>query len=165
MMRPTGTLAIPLNRLVLAAFTLLFIQDYVCGQFTPARLWDEQLLHAISIDTARPTVHARNLFHLSAAMYDAWAAYDATANQFIHHEKLSAIDVEAARNEAISHAAYNLIKHRFVTGPAGVGPGRAETLVDIDFQMSLLGYDPSFTSDCGQFAGSAWQSRGAVDHQ
>src|SRR3990172_1672206 len=44
-----------------------------------AREWDDQLLHAISLDTARPTVHARNLFHLSTAMYDAWAAYDTTA--------------------------------------------------------------------------------------
>lgn len=114
-----------------------------------ARQWNEQLLHAISIDTARPTVHARNLFHLSTAMYDAWSAYDTTAAQLIHHEKLSAGDVEAARNEAISYAAYNLIKHRFVSGPAGIGPGRNETIVDLDFQMSILGYDPSFTSTAG----------------
>ncbi len=114
-----------------------------------ARQWNEQLLHAISIDTARPTVHARNLFHLSTAMYDAWAAYDATAAQYIHQEKLSAVDLEAAGNEAVSYAAYNLIKHRFVTGPAGVGPGRAETQVDLDFQMSLLGYDPNNSSTIG----------------
>lgn len=116
---------------------------------TVARQWNEQLLHAISIDTARPTVHARNLFHLSTAMYDAWSAYDATAAQLVHHEKLSAGDIEAARNEAISYAAYNLIKHRFVSGPAGIGPGRNETIVDLDFQMSILGYDPSFTSTVG----------------
>lgn len=114
-----------------------------------ARQWNEQLLHAISIDTARPTVHARNLFHLSTAMYDAWSAYDATAAQLIHHEKLSAGDIEAARNEAISYAAYNLIKHRFVSGPAGIGPGRNETIIDLDFQMSILGYDPSFNSTVG----------------
>jgi hypothetical protein len=114
-----------------------------------ARQWNEQLLHAISIDTARPTVHARNLFHLSTAMYDAWSAYDATAAQLIHHEKLAAGDLEAARNEAISYAAYNLIKHRFVSGPAGIGPGRNETQIDLDFQMSILGYDPSFTSTIG----------------
>ena len=84
-----------------------------------ARQWDEQLLHAISIDTARPTVHARNLFNLSTAMYDAWAAFDTTATQYVHHEKPTAVDVEAARNEAVSYAAYNLIKHRFVSGPAG----------------------------------------------
>src|SRR5687767_4362552 len=84
-----------------------------------ARVWNEQLLRAISLDTARPTVHARNLFHLSTAMYDAWAAYDATTGQYRHQEKLSAADIQAARNEAISHAAFNIIQHRFVTGPAG----------------------------------------------
>src|SRR5687767_3970336 len=109
-----------------------------------ARLWDEHLLHAISIDTARPTVHARNLFHLSAGMYDAWAAYDATASQYLHHEKHSAVDLTAERNEAISHAAYSIILHRFVTGPAGVGPGRNETLVNLQQQMVDLGYDPNF---------------------
>jgi hypothetical protein len=114
-----------------------------------ARIWDEQLLHAISIDTARPTVHARNLFHLSTAMYDAWAAYDVAARQYVHHEKLSAVDIEAARKEAISYAAYNLILHRFVTGPAGVGPGRAATVVDIRDQMAALGFDPDFTSTVG----------------
>nr|MBA3484349.1 hypothetical protein [Pirellulales bacterium] len=114
-----------------------------------ARLWGEQLLHAISLDTARPTVHARNLFHLSTAMYDAWAAYDTTAVQYRHHEKGSAGDIEAARHEAISYAAYNVILHRFVTGPAGVGPGRAATVVDIRQQMFELGFDPDFTSTTG----------------
>jgi hypothetical protein len=103
---------------------------------TVARVWNEELLHAISIDTARPTVHARNLFHLSAAMYDAWAAYDANALQYIHHEKVSPVDIEAERNEAISYAAYNVILHRFVTGPGGVGPGRAATVVDIRNRMT-----------------------------
>jgi hypothetical protein len=118
-------------------------------QHTVARIWDEQLLHAISQDTARPTVHARNLFHLSAAMYDAWAAYDSTAAQYLHHEKLTVADVEAARREAVSYAAYNIILHRFVTGPAGVGPGKAATSVDIRQQMVDLGLDPDFTSTTG----------------
>ena len=69
-------------------------------------------------------MHARNLFHLSTAMYDAWSAFDPTAAQYVHQEKLSAgelagLNVESARNEAVSYAAYNLIKHRFVSGPAG----------------------------------------------
>ena len=41
-----------------------------------ARQWKEVLLTAIRNDLARPTVHARNLYHTSAAMWDAWAAYD-----------------------------------------------------------------------------------------
>jgi hypothetical protein len=137
------------SRFAIAVAGVAFAAAAARADFTTARSWNEQLLHAISIDTARPTVHARNLFHLSAAMYDAWAAYDPIAAQYIHQEKSTAVDIEAARNEAISYAAYNLIKHRFVTGPAGVGPGRAETELDLDFQMSLLGYDPNFTSTVG----------------
>ena len=119
------------------------------AQPTVARTWDEQLLHAISIDTARPTVHARNLFHMSTAMYDAWAAYDGTARQYVHQEKLSAPDIDAARNEAISFAAFGLIKHRFVTGPTGIGPGKVQTSADIRQQMIALGYDPDNTSTVG----------------
>ncbi|QDV72504.1 vanadium-dependent haloperoxidase [Botrimarina mediterranea] len=107
-----------------------------------ARTWNEQLLHAISIDTARPTVHARNLFHVSAAMYDAWSAYDPKALPYLAQENASASDVEAARNEAISYAAYNVLLHRFVTGPGGVGPGRSATVVHLRDQMTALGYDP-----------------------
>ncbi|MFO0912322.1 MAG: hypothetical protein U0795_05170 [Pirellulales bacterium] len=119
------------------------------GPPSVARIWDEQLLHAISQDTARPTIHARNLFHLSTAMYDAWAAYDSTAKPYIHQEWSTAADVEQARNEAVSYAAYQLILNRFVTGPAGVGPGRATTLADIRKQMTDLGYNPDFTSTQG----------------
>jgi hypothetical protein len=82
-------------------------------------------------------------------MYDAWAAYDGTAAQYLHHENATAADIEQARNEAVSFAAFNIIKHRFVTGPAGIGPGKAATIVDIRQQMADLGYDPDFTSTTG----------------
>ena len=140
-----------LSGVLIAAVTLVAVPDaqLASADESVARIWDEQLLHAISIDTARPTVHARNLFHMSAAMYDAWAAYDTIATQYLHQEKVTAGDVESARREAISHAAYNLILHRFVTGPAGVGPGRSATVVDIRDQMFALGYNPDFTSTAG----------------
>ena len=48
-----------------------------------ARRWIELLLQAIRDDLARPTVHARNLFHLSAAMYDAWALWSETARPYL----------------------------------------------------------------------------------
>ena len=65
-----------------------------------ARIWNEVLLEGIRNDYARPTVHARNLWHSSAAMYDAWAAFDPQAGQLFHQEKLAANDVEAARRDA-----------------------------------------------------------------
>jgi hypothetical protein len=134
----------------LAVIACLYAAGVARAELTTARLWNEHLLHAISIDTARPTVHARNLFTLSTSMYDAWAAFDPTANQYLHHEKVSALaDVSAARNEAISYAAFNILRHRFVSGPAGVGPGRSETELDIRSQMLDLGYNPDFTSTVG----------------
>ena len=48
-----------------------------------ARVWDEALLDAIRRDVPAPTVHARNLFHTSAAMWDAWAAYDPEADGYL----------------------------------------------------------------------------------
>jgi hypothetical protein len=78
-----------------------------------ARVWNEALLHAIERDTPAPTVHARNLFHVSAAMWDAWAVYDAQADGWLVREKLDADDVRAARETALSYAAYRLLLHRY----------------------------------------------------
>ena len=83
------------------------------GGHSVARVWNEALLHAIERDTPAPTVHARNLFHVSAAMWDAWAAYETQADGWLVHEKLGADDVRAAREAAISYAAYRLLLHRY----------------------------------------------------
>ena len=148
------------NSLVVVVLLICALASNRCASAAPsvARVWDEQLLHAISIDTARPTVHARNLFHLSSAMYDAWAAYDTTAQQYVHQEKLTSANLETARNEAISYAAYNVILHRFVTGPAGVGPGRAATVVDIAKSNDGARFQPRLHLDRRQLARGIGQS-------
>ena len=48
-----------------------------------ARIWNEVLLQAIRNDFARPTVHARNLFHISVALYDTWAIYNEMAKPYL----------------------------------------------------------------------------------
>ena len=83
------------------------------GQQSIARIWNEQNLAAIRIDFPNPPVHARNLFHTSVAMWDAWAAYDSTAVGYLHRESATANDIAAARHEAISYAAYRLLAHRY----------------------------------------------------
>jgi hypothetical protein len=80
-----------------------------------ARVWDETLLELIRQVIPAPTVHARNLFHTSAAMWDAWAAYDDTADGYFVTEKRTADDVTAAREAAISYAAYRLLLWRYGT--------------------------------------------------
>lgn len=122
------------------------------AQHSVARQWNEVLLSAIRVDYARPTVHARNLFHTSIAMYDAWAVYDNTAqtfflgntfgnftNEFNGVETPS--DVAIAQSEAISYAAYRLLTHRFRRSP-----GSGESLPNFSNLMVQLGYDTSFES-------------------
>ena len=84
-----------------------------------ARRWDEALLDAIRRALPNPPLHARNLYHLSAAMWDAWAAYDPTARGVFATEKHAASDVEAARREAMSYAAYKVLTARFIKSVGG----------------------------------------------
>jgi hypothetical protein len=109
-----------------------------------ARQWNDLMLDAIRVDTARPTVHARNLFHVSAAMYDAWAAYDPVAVGYITDETQSAANVDAARAEAVSFAAYRVLNNRFANSP-----GAAASLAAFNAKMDSLGYDRNFTSTAG----------------
>lgn len=118
-------------------------------QHSIAREWNETLLSSIRREFARPTVHARNLFHTSIAMYDVWAAYDSTAQTYFLGKTHGAYfcpfegvprpdNVDEAIKEAISYACYNLLKHRFDNGRRfnGFGP--------VAEQMAKLGYDPEF---------------------
>jgi hypothetical protein len=114
-------------------------EDWQAWQATgsTARVFDELALHAIRRDLPVPTVHARNLFHLSAAMYDAWAAYDATAKGVFVTDKVSAPDLEAARREALSFAAYRVLLARYGHAKTA-GPQTVGCLAEV---MTRLGYD------------------------
>lgn len=109
-----------------------------------ARVWDEALLDAIRRDTPAPTVHARNLFHTSVAMWDAWAAYDPTAEGYFIKEKLQADDVEAARDTAMSYAAYRLLLHRY-----SIAAGLQETFDELTSTMKSLCYRIDYVSTEG----------------
>jgi len=112
-----------------------------------ARQWNEEVLHGIRNDFARPTVHARNLFHTSVAMYDAWAVFDANADTFFLGKTLgdyscsfngfsTSEDLSEAREKAISYAVYRLMLHRFAESP-----GKEEIYQSITGLMQTLGYD------------------------
>lgn len=117
-----------------------------------ARRWSEVLLQSIRNDFARPTVHARNLFHTSSAMYDAWAAYAEVESPWLLGNTISGVDcefstlpesadTETARVQAISHAAYRIIRHRFVDSP-----GASVISRDAEALMGYLGFDIDDTS-------------------
>lgn len=126
--------------------------DKLYGEHSIARIWNEAILAAIRGDYARPTIHARNLFHTSVAMYDAWAIYDENSKPYLLGNKVGNFDSsfkgfqtsegkESARNKTICYAVYRLLMHRF-----GVSPNVKESTGRFDEIMNQLGYDTSYTS-------------------
>jgi len=117
-----------------------------------ARLWNEALLEAIRNDYARPTVHARNLFHTSVALYDAWAMYDEKARPYLVGNIIDGFksDLEKfvplgavveSQEKAMSFAAYRLLTHRFRNSP-----NNKQTLALFNSIMDQLGYDINETA-------------------
>jgi hypothetical protein len=123
---------------------------YAAASNSVARVWNEQAIAAIRIDTPHPPAQARNLFSLSVCLYDAWAAYDTNgAVGFIYRGKHAAPDITAARNEAISYAAYRMLKERHVYSRTATN-----TLPLDDICMITLGYDTNnMTRDTSTPAG------------
>ncbi|MGH2680203.1 MAG: vanadium-dependent haloperoxidase [Actinomycetota bacterium] len=109
-----------------------------------AHVWDEALLDAVRRDVPAPTVHARNLFHTSTAMWDAWAAYEPRASGYFVEEKLEADDVRAAREAAISYAAYRVLLWRY-----SKASGLQETFDELTRTMDTLCYRIDYTTTEG----------------
>ena len=131
------------------------VAAFVCGSayaidvnpnWSIARQWNEENLFAIRRSTPRPPVHARNLYHVNAAMYDAWTTYEPTGHGVFFTEKNTPGNVVADRREAISYAAYRILKNRYV---AGNGPNVAQIQADLDALFLALGYDASITTTVG----------------
>lgn len=113
-------------------------------EWSVARRWDEALLDGIRRALPNPPVHARNLFHTSVAMWDAWATYDPVASGDLFTEKHTAGDPAAARDEAISYAAYRVLSARYIKAV-----GAAETLGEFDDLMDSLCYPISTSGTTG----------------
>lgn len=130
-------------------FCFFFFTNPAYGQpHSIAREWNELLLSSIRNDFARPTIHARNLFHVSIAMYDSWALFDPIASTYlIGKEKkdfkssFNFDDVEALRmhqdlEQTISYAVYRIIMHRYQDAPKF-----DQIQSDLSSFMTQKGYD------------------------
>ena len=131
---------------------LVMIPTTLNAQHSIAREWNEQLLEAIRKDFARPTVHARNLFHSSVLMYDAWAIFNNTAQPIFlgatfgdYYTEYAPIAIPIDKNEAskeiMSYAVFRLLTHRFANSPNAM-----ETLDSLETFFASLGYDKNNTS-------------------
>jgi hypothetical protein len=140
-----------LQRFLIPFLLCCFIQ--VSGQeHSVAREWNEALLQSIREDFARPPVQARNLFHTSMAMYDAWAAYDSVATPYLLGKTVGNVhcpckgypipaDKEKARKEVISYAVYRVLSARFANSPKAMA-----SVIRFRGLMRKMGYDISNNS-------------------
>ncbi len=131
-------------------FGFVFISEIQSQHHSIAREWNEILLNAIRNDFARPTVHARNLFHSSVVMYDSWAFFQQGRPTYFLGKSIKGFEVnmpesptanedtEAIR-EVMSVAMYRLLEYRFRNSPAY--PELIRTMRD---QMTVWGYDDYF---------------------
>lgn len=137
--------------MLLSALTLMMLK--LPGQAPEedvAMVWNEAVLNAIRNDFARPTIHARNLFHTSIALYDTWALFDPTAETYLLGKQLgnfeSTIDLsrvntsasEAFKLEVASFAVYRIASFRFANSP-----GVDESQQYFDSLMIHFGYEVS----------------------
>lgn len=126
-----------------------------------ARLWNEATLDAIRRDFPAPTVHARNLFHLSTAMWDSWAAFDPDAAGYFATPTATAegdddtelppriretieIPDDADRQTVIAFAAHTVLTERY-----RIAVGAEESLQQFDDLLVDLCLDPDSPDPLG----------------
>lgn len=116
-----------------------------------ARQWNEEMLNGIRNDYARPTIHARNLFHSSMIMYDMWAAFNGQADTYFLGKTVDGFTCDfdgietnetaaESQKKAISYGVYRLMQHRFANSPEA-----SEIMESIDNLMDNLGFDKNYT--------------------
>jgi membrane-associated phospholipid phosphatase len=125
-------------RIVLAAavssLTLLF-HPVSAGAASIVTEWLDEVLADAKEVAWEPTIGARFLAIVHTAMYDAWTAYDPVAVGSVTGKLLKGqggADNEANKREAISHAAFTVLRT--------LAPQHRRALIE---RMRMLGYDPS----------------------
>lgn len=139
--------------LIVLISILLFLKSNLleAQERSIAREWNDMLLFSIKNDFARPTIHARNLFHTSVAMYDIWSLFDPVAEPFLigktvngfnipYQETTYSVGKDSAIHQATSYACYRILKERFKNSNK-----MAVIYQAYQDKMDAYGYDVNFT--------------------
>jgi hypothetical protein len=141
---------------------ILLFASAAQAQHSVAMDWNETQLNCIRKDAARPTVQARNLFHASIVMYDAWAAFDDNAATVMLGQNFNGyftqfngiqqpVDRQQAQETAISYAMYRFLENRYkLFAPTAIGNTQNNWVLFMqgycNSMMTSLGLDPGVTS-------------------
>ncbi len=137
-----------LRRVFLITTFCFFNYSYSQKQQSVVKNWMDIALGMIVEDGQGPTIQARNLFHISAAMYDAWAAYDSEQDTYFlgknyngfelpfdqNFKKISQ-NIDSLRAIAITHAAYGIAYGRYSQYGS-----KGRTIDYLHDKMDSLGY-------------------------
>ena len=133
--------------------TLLLISGFCYSQkkHSTAREWMDIVLGMIVEDGQGPTIQARNLFHTSTAMYDAWAAYDPKQETYFLGKNYNGFElpfnkdfkkvsqnIDSLRRIAITYAAYSVAYGRYSQYGS-----KGRTIDYLHDRMDSLGYNVS----------------------
>lgn len=92
------------------------------GTVNAARFWNEVILYSVRNDLARPTVTARNLYHLSTLMWDVYTSFDQTPNPLVFSAQPPITrNLLQARDVAMAYAAVTFLKERYKNAPVNTG--------------------------------------------
>jgi membrane-associated phospholipid phosphatase len=125
-------------RTILAAVVaslMLFFHPASASAASIVTEWLDEVLADAKEVAWEPTVGARFLAIVHTAMYDAWTAYDPVAVGSVTGRLLKGqggADNEANKREAISHAAFTVLRT--------LAPQHRRALTE---RMRMLGYDPN----------------------
>ena len=141
-------------RLLLPALGLFFLCCFTQAQTNnAARYWVDTFIETVKQDGLGPTVQARNFFHLSVAMYDAWSVYNDKATPFFlgstYGDYTCAFDPDfpqldnkdSAMNVAINYAAFRFMLLRFQDYSS-----KNRTIDYVKARFDSLGYDSELTT-------------------
>jgi hypothetical protein len=165
--------------ITLICWTTLF-SNKVSAQQSVARQWIDTMLQAIREDLARPNVQARNLHHVTIAMYEAWAVYDPLATQYLLGKTVynyncsfggftpvSPTGISESCNMAISYAAYRILLKRYSLSPnAATSISRLHNLMktlNYDTSIKTVNYSTGSAADLGNYIAQEVLAMGLVD--
>lgn len=126
-----------------------------------ARRWIEQNLQAIRRAIPEPGVHARNLYHVSLALFEVLAASSTRLDTLILPMDPDRVLSPKERDSALSYAAHTVLTHRYKQSAGG-----AHTLACLDATLRDMDLDPLSTDSIalwGRSIGDAVIQRFADD--
>lgn len=135
------------KKLILLAFVLLSV--FHSNAQSVAQTWMKTALQMVTLDGQGPTIQSRNLFHLSAVMYDTWSYYNPTAKPYLMGNTIGnfktspdyrfkipvSSQTDSLRSVAISYAARNFLFNRF-----NLYGSKGRTMDILDSTFMALGY-------------------------